>query len=488
MTRTLTFSAALAVVLILLASAGAGETRPAKTARPRGASTQPRLIEMKVRPAAAPRMALKWRLLPEMLDQTPGNAALLYGTATNLAAGPPKRADMDRVIAWLDMDPDKLPRREIIEFLGNFRGPLRQLELAARRERCHWDVPVRTEGFGLILPNLSPYRDLARILSLKARVHVAAGRYDQAVHEIQTGLAMARHLTEAPTLIHALVGTAVASQMLKDVENLIQSPGGPNLYWALAGLPRPFVDFRKGIAFERDALYLAMPKLRTALTRKRTPQEWQGLAEEIAKIFQMSRSLSGRQQPSDTQGRLAATALAIYSYPLAKKYLRALGKTPEQVEAMPVQQAITLYYLDGYERIRGEVFKWHALPYWQAHEGLQRAQRLLADATQRKAAVFSPLVWLVPSLTRARFITARLNRHIAALQCIEAVRMYAADHDGEPPAALSDVRDAPCPIDPVTGRPFVYQAAGRTITLDAPAPRGLAPTDGTRYRVTLAGK
>jgi len=484
MTRRLTFAAGVTVVLILLALAGAGETRSAKTARPRGAATQPRLIEMKVRPAPEPRFALRWHLLPDLLDQTPGNAAVLYCTATDLA-GVLKAADMDRVRAWLEMDPPKLPRKAVVEFLGNIHGILRQLELAARRERCDWGLPIRSEGFSLILPPLSKYRDLARVLSLKARLHIAAGRHDQAVHEIQTGLAMARHLSEAPTLIHALVATAVASQMLQDVECLIEAAGSPNLYWALAGLPRPFVDARKSLAYEASSLYLAVPKLRAALTQQRTAEEWRALAEEIVKIFQVTRGLPDQDPSADAKGRLALTAMAVYAYPRAKTYLRALGKTPEQIEAMPVHQALVIYYLDGYERLRGEVFKWHALPYWQAHEGLQRAGRLMNQAKRKTADAFGPLAWLVPNLSRSRFLMARLDRQIAALQCVEAVRMYAAGHDGKPPAGLSDIRDAPCPIDPVTGKPFAYRAVGQTITLDAPAPPGLPATEGVRYRITL---
>ena len=38
-------------------------------------------IKLTVRPAAAPAPALKYLLLPELRDQTPGNAALLYQRA-----------------------------------------------------------------------------------------------------------------------------------------------------------------------------------------------------------------------------------------------------------------------------------------------------------------------------------------------------------------------------------------------------------------------
>ena len=49
---------------------------------------------------------------------------------------------------------------------------------------------------------------------------------------------------------------------------------------------------------------------------------------------------------------------------------------------------------------------------------------------------------------------------IAALRCVEAVRLYAAAHDGQLPASLEDVKDVPLPLDPVHGKPFEYRVVG----------------------------
>ena len=39
--------------------------------------------------------------------------------------------------------------------------------------------------------------------------------------------------------------------MLGRVEELIQAPGSPNLYWALTDLPRPLLDLRKALQGEK---------------------------------------------------------------------------------------------------------------------------------------------------------------------------------------------------------------------------------------------
>ncbi len=62
---------------------------------------------------------------------------------------------------------------------------------------------------------------------------------------------MGRHVADAPTLICALIGLAITGLMDKRLEEFIQQPDAPNLYWPLADLPRPFIDLRKPMQGER---------------------------------------------------------------------------------------------------------------------------------------------------------------------------------------------------------------------------------------------
>ena len=58
------------------------------------------------------------------------------------------------------------------------------------------------------------------------------------------------------------------------------------------------------------------------------------------------------------------------------------------------------------------------------------------------------------------------------MQNIEAIRLYAAGHDGSLPPSLEAITEAPVPIDPATGKSFDYKVDGSTATLTAPAPPG----------------
>src|SRR5262249_53302240 len=129
----------------------------------------------------------------------------------------------------------------------------REVDLAARREQCDWELTERfkKESFAMLLPDVQWFREVAILLSLRARLEIAEGKFDKALYTLQTGFALARHLTDTPILITHLVGIAIGQVMLARLEELIQQPGAPNLYWALTHAPRPLFDLRKPLQGEK---------------------------------------------------------------------------------------------------------------------------------------------------------------------------------------------------------------------------------------------
>jgi hypothetical protein len=84
-----------------------------------------------------------------------------------------------------------------------------------------------------------------------------------------------------------------------------------------------------------------------------------------------------------------------------------------------------------------------------------------------------PLLDFLPAISKVYATTGRLDRRIAALRCVEAVRLYAAAHNGKLPAALSDITDVPVPNDPMTGKSFEYKVDGNKASLSASTPPGM---------------
>jgi hypothetical protein len=79
---------------------------------------------------------------------------------------------------------------------------------------------------------------------------------------------------------------------------------------------------------------------------------------------------------------------------------------------------------------------------------------------------------LAPALNSARLAAIRLERQLDALQCVEALRLYAAAHGGRLPESLEVMADNPAPLDTATAKAFSYKLERNLATLSAAVPRG----------------
>jgi hypothetical protein len=113
---------------------------------------------------------------------------------------------------------------------------------------------------------------------------------------------------------------------------------------------------------------------------------------------------------------------------------------------------LLLYILATYRAERDHWYRASYLPYPQARPLFEAAQKRLREAPTAEGRV--PARLLLPALERVMSRQARVERNLSALRIIEALRMYAAAHDGKLPDNLDDVTEAPIPSDPGTGKPF----------------------------------
>lgn len=462
------------------------------------AAQGPEVRRMTVFARAPERPALRYRLLPDVTDQTPGNAAPTYLVAFLQAAGVPEtnRSFTPEQMARLDPKadgPDKIDYYlrtlpfdqvakhdgEIQDFLNPYTGAFETVDVAARREHCRWELALREQGFRTLLPHLAPARNLTAALAIRARLRAARKDYAGAVRSLQPAFALARDLNDQPFLVQTLVGAAIASRAVGVAEEFGRQPGAPNLYWPLAGLPRPFADVHAALVQERAGVYYTLPALRRVRDGGAlSAADWQavvsGMAEFTGNPFRMGPAGAG-----DADALLSALVL----YPRAKQYLVDKGTPAAEVEAMSVSTALARYVVDGYEDWYDEMVKWTALPYWQGRDGLDRA--MLAFERSRGQFQGNPLLAVIPAVGRAYVQGAKVDRTIAAAQTVEAIRAYAAAHDGRPPGRLEEMTETPAPDDPTTGKPFVYKADGERATIESPAPAGMQAKEGLRIEVTV---
>src|SRR5262249_41160981 len=179
----------------------------------------------------------KYQLLPELAEMEPGNPVQGYLKCfceqNNFFHS--KEAVQKRE-KYRTMPLGELPVNEVRNYGGH---ALRCADDAARMGRpdCQILRRIKTDGIGLLLPELQPMRTLGWALQVRFRGEVAEKRFDDALRTAKTLLALARHTGEHPTLIGELVGLAIGATALQNLEEMIGQPGCPNLYWALVALP-----------------------------------------------------------------------------------------------------------------------------------------------------------------------------------------------------------------------------------------------------------
>jgi hypothetical protein len=139
-----------------------------------------------------------------------------------------------------------------------------------------------------------------------------------------------------------------------------------------------------------------------------------------------------------------------------------------------------------------EMAKWCRVPNWQAEAGIEQAR---AEAEKLRQVGLLPMarsdVQGAPADLRHAYSAAtRLQRHLAGLRCVEAIRLYAASHyeapqradeaagrtvpvnpftgtyDARLPLAWDDITEVPLPVNPFTGKPFPVRRESNAIVLD----------------------
>ena len=169
----------------------------------------------------------------------------------------------------------------------------------------------------------------------------------------------------------------------------------------------------------------------------------------------------------------------------ARKFLIDNGRTAAQVDALGQQQTAILYLVAQYDRAFDEIAKVSTLPFWQAYPAMVQADAdLKTEGAQRPEAMVLPRLML-PAIKNVVIAQARLERRIALLRSFEAIRLHAAQNQGQLLVKWDDLRGIPIPLDPATGRPFDYRHDGAKAILTLPPLPGRSDAE-IRYEITLA--
>ena len=451
---------------LLPSAAAVAQTRPASApasmpaSRPStGPATQSTTFDhtVTVSPAAPPTPALRYQFRFDRSEQVPGNGAVGYLQA--LLQLPDQKLLDDLNDANFDTDDDAAFVRLMKDKFAWCGTPV-LVDSAIRRETCVWDFPVHHDGIGTLLPYLNHMRELANFLSPKARLATATGDWKQALNLARATFLLADAVDRSDPdtfLVTELVALGIQDIALDQVERLVQRPDAPNLYWALRQLPVPFGNVRAAVLNEHTAWGLSFPPLEKAWRGETlSADEWRQV------VYGLHQQITGFQfmdpkPPTDAEFE----AGLVRDGPAGRAdYARRHGMTADAVAALDPVFVVGAFYFDGYRDAQDDITKWAVLPYPESLAPVAAATRRIDALRHRQPN--NPFLAVRASESRCLTGSARLDRRAAALAAVEALRAYAAAHDGRLPAALADVTETPPPPNPATGKSFDYTVTGDT--------------------------
>lgn len=426
-----------------------------------GAPPAETVVPMTVSPAAAPKPALKYYLLPEVRELKPGNPTQWY-----------LRCFMEQRNFFFEKNSvaerarqQRMPLKDLpAENLRNYGGSaLTQADWGARLDTPDWQAldRVQTEGADVRFPEIAPLRELGVALHVRFRGEVARGDFDDAIRTAKTMFALARHLGEYPALVANRLGLAIAEMATDALTEMAQQQKSPNLYWALTDLPSPLVDLRKGAQGDRTGGDTELRALKDDAPL--VDADLESIVSRLSGRAGFVREQAGLP-PRNLRAGIAARAKDAEAVRAAGLRLIDAGARKDTVTGFPPLQVILLDEKRDFEARRDEQLKLLGLKLTEIEEP--------GDQKTEPDGLFTDLV---PRVAEARRAQGRLEQRIALLRHIEAIRMFAAAHGGKLPEKLDGI-GVPLPADPFTGKPFGYTHDGTTAKLT---------TTGARYEVSV---
>lgn len=438
-----------------------------------------------VTPAAASTPLLKYRLLQPEVEKKSGNSVPFILKALNASkqawrdhkailmnrAEGRDATDLFEDIATRDLDKQAI--RELVRALP-FDNMLAEMREASYRSECDWQFNLRNltgaEIVEFVLEDHQESRQLTRFVTMLACHQVANRDYEAALETIKLHTEFALDMSEPELLVCRLIGIAELNLMNQQVLRLMASPLSPNLYWPLTELPQPVVPMRDAIRFDLSVGLRSFPILIAPEEAEYDAARWKLELEKFRSEFTEFQKLFG---DGNNAVRVAFHQLMGKEplkdiLPDAKQRLEELNLPNLDFESMPLEQIILVDAAFEHHRVLDEVTTWSTLPFpelvqhrcWTQTEG-----EIDSEDLNSYGALLAQLA--LPAMKAVRKAEARLNRDIAAMRVIEALRMHAAEA-GRFPKTLDEVKCVPVPLNPSTSEPFVYRLDGKDATLELP--------------------
>jgi len=440
------------------------------------------VIPLTLSPTAVPKLLSRYYLTTQYPEMQPGNRVPSYMKSTMEQATFFSKEPSEQRDKWNGMKLEDLPLEEIkksgpigglayrlereavslnekgqLNFAPTGR-PLSDVDAGSRMLTSDWQMwfEVRRDGIGTLLPDLQKMRELANVLKVRMRYEIATKDFEKAAYSARTYHGLMQSFETHPTLIAGLVGIAVESTCLNALEEMIQQPGCPNLYWSFTEFPNEGINLRTPLQGEKILIQTHFGHLLNARGAL-SDGELKTLLATTTMFQALARGDTDKESPAAKQ--YTTMAKDERKVEGARALLIETGMKPELVKAMPALQAVVTADVRLYEIDLDNFLRTFQLPYRDAQKLNAELEAMLKANKDRVIAKAA-----LPSLGNILSAQVRLQQRISVLRVIEAIRLHAFENGGKLPAKLSDIK-LPLPLDPVSGEAFKYTLKEGVATL-----------------------
>lgn len=414
-----------------------------------------------VSPAAETQPAFRYEFWPHASRLKPGKAQLYYFRA--VAALQQADGALESILAIARQD--EFATSEVRAFLKSLTPVFDHLERMAFCEDTSWDHgnPELT-GVKLLeagVDDCQLARDLVRLLVYKAAIQRADRDFDGVSRTVLIGNRLAYLLGRGESVIQRQIACALSANIRIVVQETIQTPGCPNLYWAIATVPQPLIDLRPAVEQNLKAIHKVFPELKAATTAEWSEEtslnKWKACLARLAELY----------LPMEVQTRWIKEAKDCSSFAdAARKRLLNNGFSDDRLNRMPMTTIVMADAAFELDRLIDQARKATLLPYGtmrmlQQLESsgfrdavLFQAERTTTTAPKSVATLFAGS--LILSIRQLEAAVSRTPIMLRRLMTLEAIREYSDANNGQLPASFEDLNMLPVMNAFGTEQPFEY--------------------------------
>ena len=433
---------------------------------------EPTTIKLTLHPQAIEDNGPVRPLLPEAPDLKPGNAAVV------LLRMPWEQQKWMQ--EWLPKvyEVSELPPGDprVAEFhFGNFA---REMRRAAFIRDADWNYPVDDEPLGeILLPDAQGLKLFVGYgMSIWVSQRIAAADFDRAREGVLVQFACARHAGRAQFVVNQLIAANIANHGLDSLERVLGAPGSPNLHHAIHLLPHRLGRGIEALQWEAVSYERSLPMLRDGIPAAGDGPAWTRVMDEWLELWMGYEGTPTPERSMAIWARIVAAGRTAFSTNAPPDLDLATASDDEiamrfmLVTVSEIHQAAeSAWRLEGPEAIAALV-------------------ELDARDYELPPTLREELQKFLPQPLRSYLAIHHFGRRARMLEVVEALRDALARSGGRFPASLADV-PARVPLDPFTGKPFIYEpsADGRSARLATPPIPGVdEPRFSRIYELTIA--